>query len=171
MGQASFEKNDKWRIERLEAQVQELYRRRARRSPNVRDLQDVNGWGALTGYALVYDQDTGRYKPLIAPPTLRWNQHGAVAVESSDHDPMGGPGRLVKVKGKLKVAGSSTTTAIIKEGATTVATLTWGSGATTATVTPSTVNHAYDEDDYFWLDITAAGTSANGLVVVGWATA
>lgn len=171
MGQPSFPNDPLWRLERLEAEVQELYRRRTRRPPNVRDLQDVNGWGALTGYTLLYDQATGRYKPLIAPPTLRWNQHGAVTVESSDHDPMGGAGRLIKVKGRLTTAGSSTTTALIKEGSTTVATLTWGSGATTATVSPSSVNHAYSEDDYFWLDITAAGTGADGLVVVGWAAA
>lgn len=171
MGQPSLPYDTKYEIERLWAAVREMNRKRDRRPPNVRDLQDVNGWGAATGYALVYDQTTGRYKPLIAPPTLRWNQHGAVTVESSDYDPMGGSGRLVKVKGRLTTAGSSTTTALIKEGATTVATLTWVSGATTATVTPSVVNHAYEENDYFWLDITAAGTSADGLVVVGWATA
>ena len=160
-----------WRLERLEAAHAEQNRRRPRRPPNVRDLQDVTGYGALTGYGLIYDQDTGRYKPVLAPPTLRFNLNGSLSVSASDHDPMGGPGKLILVKARLKTAGSSTTTAVLKESATTVATFTFTSGNTTPSVSPSSVSHAFDEDDYWWLDVTAAGTGAAGLVVNGWATA
>lgn len=170
MGQPSFPNDPLWRLERLEAEVQELYRRRTRRPPNVRDLQDVNGWGALTGYALMYDQDTGRYKPVIAPPFLKFNVNGTLTVASTDHDPMGGAGRLIRVAARLKTAGSSTTTAVLKEGSTSVATFSFASGNTTPTTTP-TVDHAFDESDYWWLDVTAAGTGAAGLVVAGWGTA
>lgn len=170
MAQPSLPYDTKYEIERLWAAVREMNRKRDRRPPNVRDLQDVNGWGAATGYALMYDQTTGRYKPVIAPPTLRFNKNGALTVSSSDHDPMGGPGKLIKVKARLKTSGSSTTTAVLKEGATTVATFSFTSGNVLPTTTP-TVAYSYDEDDYFWLDVTAAGTGAAGLVVEGWATA
>lgn len=171
MVQPSFQHDTKWRLERIEAELREIRRSRPRRPPNLRDLQDIDGWGAADGYAALYDTSIGRYKVALAPPTLRFNQHGAVTVESSDHDPMGGAGKLILVKGRLAVAGSSTTTALLKEGATTVATLSFTSGNVTPTITPTTVSHAYEADDYWWLDITAAGTGAEGLVVAGWATA
>lgn len=169
MGQPSFPANNDWRFERLEAQVQELFRR-GTTPPNVRNLNDVDGWGAATGYSLMYDQTTGRYKPVIAPPTLRFNLNGTLSVSSSDHDPTGGPGKLIKVKARLKTSGSSTTTALLKEGSTTVATFTFTSGNVLPSTTP-TVSYSYDEDDYWWLDVTTAGAGAAGLVVEGWATA
>lgn len=171
MGQPSFQNDMKWRVERIEAELQEIRRARPRRPPNLRDLQDINGWGAADGHSVFYDTEYGRYKVALAPPTLKFNQHGAVTVESSDHDPMGGAGKLILVKARLAVAGSSTTTALLKEGSTTVATVSFTSGNVLPSVTPSTIAHSYAADDYWWLDITAAGTGAEGLVVSGWATA
>lgn len=172
MGQASFPRDLKFWMERVEAELNELHRKlHPKRQPNLRDLQDVNGWGALTGYILAYDATTGRFKPMLAPPFLRFNLNGTLSVSSSDHDPVGGSGRLTLVRGRLKTAGSSTTTALLKADSTTVATLTFTSGNATPSYSPTTVDHAFDNDTYWWVDLTAAGTSAAGLVINGWGTA
>lgn len=176
MGQPSLEPNDRLLLLQLQDQVRDLYRRRPRQQPNVRDLQDVNGWGAANGHALMYDATVGRYRPALSPPLLKFNQNGTLTVSSSDEDVMGGSGKLILVAARLKTTGSSTTTAILKhttaDGATTtsLATFTFASGSHTPTTTPP-VAHRFVAGDYFWVDTTAAGTGAGGLVVNGWGTA
>lgn len=171
MPKPSFGYDTKYEIERLWAAVDELNRKRDRRPPNLRDLQDVNGYGAATGHVLAYDATLGRFRPMLAPPFLRFNLNGTLSVSASDHDPVGGNGRLTLVRGRLKTSGSSTTTALLKVNSTTVCTLTFTSGNVTPSYSPTTVSHAFDNDDYWWLDVTAAGTGAAGLVVNGWGTA
>lgn len=168
---ASFQPNLVEDVEWLKRQVAELNRKRDRNQPRLGDLRDVNGWGAQVGYVLAYDPLVGRYRPMLAPPFLRFHSEGAIAVESSAHDPVGASGRLTLVRGRLTTAGSSTTTAVLKCNSTTVCTLTFASSAVVPTYSPSTVSHAFDSDDYWWLDVTAAGTGAEDLVVNAWATA
>lgn len=159
------------RIEQLESHVDQLYRRRPRQLPNLREHTDVVGYGQASGHALVYDATSSRWKPVLAPPTLRFNLNGAVAVSSSDEDVMASDGKVFLAKARLKTAGSSTTTAILKHGASaTVATFTFGSGARVP-ASPPTVSKVFAEDDYFWVDVTAAGSGAEGLVINVWAMA
>jgi hypothetical protein len=119
---------------------------------------------------------TLRTVALIAPPFLKFNLNGTLSVSASDEDPMGFAGKLILVAARLKTSGSSTTTAILKhttaDGATTtsVATFSFTSGNETPTTTPS-VGFSFLADDYWWVDVTAAGTGAAGLVVSGWGTA
>ncbi len=171
MGQPSFPNNDRWRIERLEAAVTELYRRRPRTQPNLRDLNDINGWGAADGHVVMYDTTTGKYKPVLAPPTLAFNQTGTLTVSASDEAPMGSSGKLFLVQPRLKTTGSGTTTAVLKKNASTVVTtFTFASGSHTATWT-ALANTSFVAVDYFWLDTTAIGSGAAGLVVYAWAQA
>lgn len=167
----SFQPNLVEQVNALERAVAELQRKRPRNLPRLGDLRDVNGWGAATGYVLAYDATVGRFRPMLAPPFLRFNLNGAISVSSSDHDPVGATGRLTAVRGRLTTSGSSTTTAVLKCNSTTVCTLTFTSGNVLPSYSPTTVNHAFDGDDYWWLDVTAAGTGAEGLVVNGWGTA
>lgn len=167
----SFEPNLYEDVQTLKRQIAELHRKRDRNQPRLGDLRDVNGWGAQTGYVLAYDATVGRFKPMLAPPFLRFNQHGAVTVEDSDNDPVGGPGRLTLVRGRLATAGSSTTTVLLKLNGSTIVTMTFTSGNVTPTYSPSTVSQTFDGNAYWSLSITAAGTGAEGLVVNGWATA
>lgn len=170
MGQPSFGYDTKYQIERLWAAVDELNRKRPRRPPNFGDLQNVKSYGALNGYQPFYDQATGIYKMSVPPPMVTFNQNGAIAVAGSDHFPIPAPCKLFLVRALLKVAGSSTTTTILKKNATTVATFTFTSGNTTPTTTPEVATTCVD-GDYLWEDTTAAGTGAEGLVVAVWAMA
>ena len=176
MGLPSFPHDTKYELERLWAKFAELDRRRPRRPANLRDLQDINGWGAADGHSVFYDTATGRYKVALAPPFLKFNLNGTLSVSASDEDPMGAAGKLILVAARLKTSGSTTTTAILKHttanGATTtsVATFSFTSGNKTPTTTP-TVGFGFVADDYWWVDVTAAGTDAGGLVVAGWGTA
>lgn len=167
----SFEPNLYEDVQALKRAVAELNRKRERDAPRLGDLRDVNGWGASAGHVMAYDAAVGRFKPMLAPPFLRFDAFGPIEVRSSDHDPAGAAGRLVLVRGRLTTSGSSTTTALLKCESTTVCTLTFTSGNVLPTYSPTTVNHAFDADAYWWLDITAAGTGAEGLVVNGWGTA
>lgn len=106
----------------------------------------------------------------IPPPTLRFNLNGPITVSSSDHDPMGYGGRLHRVAARLTVVGTSTTTALLKRGSTTVATFSFTSGNALPTTVPE-VNDRFSPGDYYWTDVTAAGTAAEGLVLTGWASA
>jgi hypothetical protein len=100
-----------------------------------------------------------------------FNQTGALTVSGSDHYPVPASCKLVLVRGRLKTSGSTTTTAILKKNAsTTLATFSFTSGNTTPTTTP-TVSVDLVDGDYLWVDTTAAGTSAAGLVVALWAMA
>jgi hypothetical protein len=112
----------------------------------------------------------------LPPPFLKFNLNGAVSVSVSDEDPMGAAGKLILVAARLKTAGSTTTTAVLKhttaDGVTTssVATFSFTSGNKTSTTTPS-VGFSFVAGDYWWVDVTAAGADAEGLVVAGWGTA
>lgn len=167
----SFEPNLYEDVQALKREVAELHRKRDRNLPRLGDLRDVNGWGAQTGYVLAYDQTIGRFKPMLAPPFLKFSTVGDdVPVVESGHDPVAAPGRLTLVKARLATAGSSTTTALLKHNGSTVVTVTFTSGNVTPSLSPTTVDYAFDADDYWSLDITAAGTAASGLVVAGWGT-
>lgn len=81
MPQPSFGYDTKYEIERLWAAVRELNRKRSRRPPNLRDLQDVNGWGAEDGSLLKYSTSIGRWKP--APPTTSTGFRAARTIDQS----------------------------------------------------------------------------------------
>lgn len=171
MSKPSFSADLKYELERLWASINELNRKRDRRPPNLRDLQDVNGHGALQGYQPFYDTTVGRYKMAIPPPMVTFNQNGALTVAGSDLFPVPANCKLFLVRARLKTAGSSTTTSVLKKNAsTTVATFSFTSGNTTPTTTPS-VSTTLVDGDYLWVDTTAAGSSAAGLVVAVWAMA
>lgn len=128
------------------------------------------------GHALMYDQLTGLWKPVLAPPLVTFHQFGAVEVRSSGLFQCGSAGRVVQANGNLKVDGSSTTTALLKHttanGATTttLGTFTFTSGNTQPTSVP-TISFVFAADDFLWLDVTAAGSGAEDLVINVWASA
>lgn len=175
MAQPSFPNDLKYRLERIEAELNELHRKlHPKRQPNLRDLQDVNGWGADTAYILSYDTEFGRFRPMLAPPFLRFNLNGTLAVSASDHDPVGASGKLTQLEARLSTAGSSTTAAVLKHtdsdaNTVTVAVFSFASGSTTPTTTSVLPYSFYD--GYWTCEVTAAGTGAAGLVVNGWGTA
>lgn len=114
----------------------------------------------------------------IPPPFLRFNLNGAISVSSSDFDPMGYGGRLHRLAALLTTTGTSTTTVLLKhttaDGATTttVATFNFTSGNRVPTEgIPYDVNFRFKPGDWFWTDVTAAGTGAEGLVLSGWGSA
>ena len=97
-----------------------------------------------------------------------FNLNGTLSVSASDHLPIPTACRLVLVRGRLKTTGTSTTTAILKKNAsTTLATFSFTSGNATPTTTPQ-VAVALVDGDYLWVDVTAAGTGAGGLVIALW---
>lgn len=171
MGQPSFPNNLQYRVERIEADLAELHRKRPRRNPNLRDMQDVNGWGAADGHALVYDTEFGRYKPVIQPPMVTFNMNGALTVSRFDDWVVPAACKLFLVKARITTTGSSTSTAVLKKGAsTTIATYSFTSGNHAPTTYPA-LSTTLAEDDVLWVDVTAAGTSAAGLTLSVWAMA
>lgn len=130
----------------------------------------------LDGHALMYDQLTGLWKPVLSPPIVTFNLTGSLTVSSSDEMPMGSAGRVIQTAPHLKTAGSSTTTALLKHttanGATTttLATYSFSSSSKTPSSYPS-ISFVFAQYDWLWVDVTAAGTGAAGLVLPVWATA
>ena len=170
MGQPSFPADQKYEIERLWKAVGELNRKRPRRQPNLRDLQDVNGWGTLNGYIFTYDTATGRHRPVVPPPFVTFNRNGALAVAGFDKLRVPAPIKLFLGSGYLTTAGTATSTALLKKNSTTVATYTFTSGNNDPTSQPA-LSTSYAAGDTLWVDVTAAGTSAAGLVIAVWAMA
>lgn len=170
MSQPSFLRNDRFEVEQLARRVTRLERLQAS-TQNIGDLGDVVGWGASDGHVHAYDTTTGTFKPMLAPPFLKFNLNGTLSVSASDQDPVAGAGKIVTVNARLATAGSSTTTAVLKKNASTViTTFTFASSSNTATWT-ALANTTFAANDYFWIDLTAAGTGAKGLVIAVWATA
>ena len=100
-----------------------------------------------------------------------FNLNGTLSVSASDHFPIPTSCQLTVVRARLKTAGSSTTTAVLKANAsTTVAPFSFSSSSVTPSSNPTVANRL-TVDDYLWLDVTAAGTSAAGLVLAVWAEA
>jgi hypothetical protein len=146
--------------------------RRPPTGPHLAGLEDVDQIVRPShGYALVYDKPTGLFKAAIPPPMVTFNQTSVLTVSGSDEFTVPAACKLFLVRARLKTTGSTTTTAVLKKNAsTTVATFSFTSGNHTPTSTP-TVSTALVDGDYLWLDTTAAGTSAAGLVVSVWAMA
>lgn len=170
MSQPSFLRNDRFELEQLARRVAQLERLQAS-TQNIGDLGDVVGWGAADGHAHMYDTTTGTFKPMLAPPYVTFNMTGSLSVAGLDRFPNASTGRICTVAGILTTAGSSTTTAVLKKNAATVVTtFTFTSSSQTPTFT-ALANASFIASDYLWLDVTAAGTGAAGLVVNVWATA
>lgn len=174
MGQPSFSPDDRSQLQWCVEQLRELNRKRPRRGQNIGDLQNVRGYGALSGHALMYDQLTGQWKPVLSPPVVTFNINGPLTVVATDEMPMGSAGRVIQAAARLKTSGSTTTTAILKHttGATTstLGTFTFTSGNKNPSSYP-TISFVFAQYDVLWLDVTAAGTGAGGLVVPVWTTA
>lgn len=170
MAQPSLPYDIKYKIERLEAAVRELNRKRDRRPPNVRELQDVNGWGALNGYQLFYDAAIGKFKAAVPPPMVTFHLDGALSVRSSGEFPIPAPCTLFLTAGRLTTVGGSTSTALLKHNTTTIGTFDFTSGNNGPTTTP-TILVPCVAGDYLWVDVTAAGSSAEDLVIPVWAMA
>ena len=148
-------------------------------TPNHRmgDADDVDTTlRPLNGHALMYDQLTGQWKPVLSPPLVTFHGLGAFEVAESGRFPCGSDGRVIQAAAVLTTAGSSTTTADLNhttsDGATTttLATYTFASGNLAPNSYPD-ISFVFAQYDWLWLDITAAGTGAEELVVPVWATA
>lgn len=131
---------------------------------------------AAAGHALMYDTVSGLWKAVLAPAAVTFNINGALSVVSTDRMPMGSAGRVCQAAALLTTAGSSTTTAILKHTTandattTTLATFSFSSSSKTPSSYP-TISFVFAQYDKLWVDVTAAGTGAAGLVVPVWATA
>lgn len=169
-GRTSTQHPDRVPIVGAHTRITENVRRPAA-GARLQGLDDVDQIvNPMDGHAYVYDSGTGSFKAVLPPPMLRFNLNGPVTVSSSDRDQMGGAGKLFKTRSRLKTAGSSDTVFDLVVGASTVVvTITIPSGSRHPSSDPD-LSYAFD-DDYFWVDVTTAGTGAEGLVVNVWAMA
>lgn len=168
---ASFVPDDHERILALERTVRELQRKRPRDAPRFGDLRDVNGWGALDGYQFFYDASIGRQRPGAPPAFTTFHMLGDIEVREGAHFPVPFPVRLFAAAAKLTVAGGSTTTALLKHRTTTVATYTFAAGNEWPNSQPDISEACDGVEDYLWMDVTAAGSGAQELVLGVWAAA
>lgn len=94
---------------------------------------------------------------------------GALAVSASDELPVPHAGTISKFRARLKVAASSGTTTvdIYKNASDLLGTVSLGSGAQDDTVDLTDPVSLDGSTDYLWVDTTAVGTGAEGLVIAG----
>jgi len=105
---------------------------------------------------------TTMVSPVPGRGEIVFNQSGAISVAASDKWPAPAAVTLTRARVALRTAGSSTTTAVVKVGSTTVATITLASTVSAATVS---IGADVAANGLVWIDTTAAGTGAVGLVV------
>lgn len=100
---------------------------------------------------------------------LIWSYSGALVVSTSEEDWWDEGGTLYWFVAQLRVSGSSSTTmTFYKNGATSLGTLTIGSGVTTPVVLAVAATQIKaDGFDTVNVDLTAVGTGASGLTVHG----
>lgn len=169
MGASSLPDEDRLRIAQLERDMREVRQGQlANRDHHLRDHVDAETWFAADGRAMVYDAETGSWKPVVPAASWKWYWQTLVVGEG-DEDDVGDDCKLFKWSIRLKATGSSTTTVELHSFADgLIDTLTLGSGVKR---NAALVGYELAEGDGLFPDLTGMGAGASGLLVSAWAKA